>query len=191
MLDNAESPAALRDAAESLGALVAKHITDSFGGNLYGRAIEELRVMRDEMIEVEEPGVYNSILRKLKEKLVKEELGGDRKDFWYEVRKNRLGLVDNKASERSDVGEDEAKEVSCQFKRERGSTTDRSYSSIRSGDVWTASCACWLNLHISRRSLRTHLPGDTEVLSHAHLSNWIATNWSSEAFRRQGAVDRK
>ena len=68
--------------------------------------------MRQEMIELEEPGVYNTILRQLKGKLLKGELGGERKDFWYEVRKNRLGLVDRKASERSDVTEDEAREVS-------------------------------------------------------------------------------
>ena len=71
--------------------------------------------MREEMIEVEEPGVYNTILRKLKEKLLKGELGGERKDFWYEVRKNRLGLVDKKSSERSDVSEDRAREVSTVF----------------------------------------------------------------------------
>ena len=68
------------------------------------------------MIELEEPGVYNTILRKLKEKLLKRELGGERKDFWYEVRKNRLGLVDKKASESSDVSEDEAREVSIVFR---------------------------------------------------------------------------
>ena len=68
--------------------------------------------MRQEMIEVDEPGVYNTILRKLKEKLLKGELGGERKDFWYEVRQNKLGLVDKKASERSDVSENEAREVS-------------------------------------------------------------------------------
>lgn len=115
MLDSAESPAAIREAAEALATLIEKHISDSFGGNLYGKAIEELSVMREEMIEVEEPGVYNAVLRRLKEKLVKEELGGERKDFWYEVRKHRLGLVDMKASERSDVGEDEAREVSVFF----------------------------------------------------------------------------
>ncbi|KAL8796891.1 MAG: hypothetical protein Q9195_000974 [Heterodermia aff. obscurata] len=112
LLDGAESPASIRESAESLAKIVEKHVSDSFGGNLYGRAIEELSVMRQEMIEVEEPGVYNAILRKLKEMLLKGELGGERKDFWYEIRKNRLGLVDKKGSERSDVGEDEARESS-------------------------------------------------------------------------------
>lgn len=122
MLDSAESPAAIREAAEGLSKIVEKHITDSFGGNLYGKAIEEMRVIREEMIEIEEPGVYNSILRRLKEKLLKEELGGERKDFWYEIRRNRLGLVDKNASERSDVEEDEAREVSIEsaWIRDRG-----------------------------------------------------------------------
>lgn len=112
LLDGAESPAAIREAAEALSKIVERHIAESFGGNLYGKATEEMRVMREEMIEVEEPGVYNTVLRKLKEKLVKEESGGERKDFWYEMRKNRLGLIDKKASEHSDVAEDEAREVS-------------------------------------------------------------------------------
>lgn len=123
MLDSAESPAAIREAAESLGKVIEKHITDSFGGNLYGKAIEELSVIREEMIELEEPGVYNTILRGLKGKLVKEELGGERKDFWYELRKNRLGLVDKKASERSDVSEDDVREVSCIACRDRAGFT--------------------------------------------------------------------
>ena len=75
--------------------------------------------MRHEMIDLEEPGVYNTILKSLKEKLIKAELGGERKDFWYEIRKNRLGLIDKKASERSEVSEDEAREVSDQFSRDR------------------------------------------------------------------------
>ena len=138
LLDGAESPAAIREAAEALGKIVEKHVTDSFGGNLYGKAIEEMRVMREEMIEVEEPGVYNTVVRKLKERLVKEELGGERKDFWYELRKNRLGLIDKKASEQSDIGEDEAREVSTDTARiEGGQLTG--CSSMRSDDTQTTS----------------------------------------------------
>ena len=140
MLDSAESPAAIREAAESLSGVVEKHITDSFGGNLYGKAIEELSVIRTEMIELEEPGVYNTILRGLKEKLVKEELGGERKDFWYELRKSRLGLVDKKASERSDVGEDEAREVSCIVGGDRAvfSLTVDAVQFFQMIPIWTA-----------------------------------------------------
>lgn len=68
--------------------------------------------MRDEMIEIEEPAVYNDFVRDLKRKLLAGELGGDRRDMWEEVRKNRLGLVEKGQSESSEVGEEEAKEVS-------------------------------------------------------------------------------
>lgn len=66
--------------------------------------------MREELIEMEEPEVYNEFVRELKRQLLAEELGGDRREMWAEVRKNRLGLVEKKSSERSKVGEEEAKE---------------------------------------------------------------------------------
>lgn len=107
MLDTADSPAAIRSAVEELGAVVEKQIRDSFGDSLYGQAIEEMRVMREEMVEVEEVGVWNEWLRGVKGRLVRGELGGERRDFWWEVRRERLGLVVG-----GGVGEEEAKEVS-------------------------------------------------------------------------------
>jgi len=111
LLDTADSPAAIRSAVEELGTIVEKQITDSFGDSLYGRAIEEMRVMREEMVEVEEVGVWNEWLRGVKGRLVRGELGGERRDFWWEVRRERLGLVIGGAG----VGEEEAKEVSFLF----------------------------------------------------------------------------
>jgi ATP-dependent DNA helicase 2 subunit 2 len=111
LLDTADSPAAIRSAVEELGAVVEKQITDSFGDSLYGRAIEEMRVMREEMVEVEEVGVWNEWLRGVKGRLVRGELGGERRDFWWEVRRERLGLVVGGGG----VGEEEAKEVSLLY----------------------------------------------------------------------------
>lgn len=71
--------------------------------------------MRDEMIEIEEPAVYDGFVRELKRKLLAGELGGDRREMWEEIRKNRLGLVEKGHSESSEVGEEEAKEVSSTF----------------------------------------------------------------------------
>lgn len=68
--------------------------------------------MRDEMIEIEEPAVYNDFMRDLKRELLAGELGGDRRDMWEEIRKNRLGLVEKGQSESSEVEKEEAKEVS-------------------------------------------------------------------------------
>lgn len=81
---------------------------------LYERALEELGVLRQEMVEMEEPGVWNEYLHSLKRKLLAGELGGDRREMWEKVRKGgaRLGLIEKKVSKVSEVSEEEAKEVS-------------------------------------------------------------------------------
>ena len=109
-LDAADSEEGIRDAATQFFTIIKQQVTDSFGDIAYKRAIEELRVMREELIDMDEPNVYNEFIRELKQKLLAEELGGNRKEMWLEVRKNRLGLVEKKISEQSKVTEDEAKE---------------------------------------------------------------------------------
>lgn len=64
------------------------------------------------MKEMDEPGWYNEFVRRLKGKILGGELGGERREMWWEIRRERLGLIDKKASEQSDVGEEAAKEVS-------------------------------------------------------------------------------
>lgn len=108
-LDAAESVDALRDAVKQLSAIIETQITDSFGDVAYGKALEELGTMRSEMIDMEEPEAYNDFVRTLKRKLLGEELGGDRRDMWLEMRKNKLGLIEKKVSDKSGVDEDEAK----------------------------------------------------------------------------------
>ena len=66
--------------------------------------------MREEMIEMEEPGIWNDFVRGLKAKLLSEELGGDRREMWAEMRLHRLGLIEKKHSPPSVVTEEEAKE---------------------------------------------------------------------------------
>ena len=112
MLDNAEDPNAIQDAANQLSSIIEAQIKDSFGDNGYGPALEELRVLREELTEMEEPGIYNEFITGLRRKLLAEELGGDRREMWWEIRKTRLGLIDKKASPQSDITEEEAKQVS-------------------------------------------------------------------------------
>lgn len=112
MLDDVEDISGIRDAVTQLGSIVETQIKDSFGDINYGRAIEELGVMRSEMIEMEEPALYNDFVRNLKTKLLKGELSGDRRDMWYELKKAELGLIDSKQSESSTVTKEEAKQVS-------------------------------------------------------------------------------
>ena len=108
-LDDTESEDAIRDAVKQLSVIIEAQIKDSFGDIAYERAMEELRVMRDEMIEFEEPGAYNDVIRTLKRKLLGEELGGDRREMWYRIRKSNLGLIEKKSSDKSSVDEDEAR----------------------------------------------------------------------------------
>ena len=65
--------------------------------------------MREELIEMEEPEAYNEFVRELKGQLLGEKLGGDRREMWGEIRRNKLGLIEKKSSERSRVEEEEAR----------------------------------------------------------------------------------
>lgn len=112
MLDAAEDAAGIRDAVAQLATIIQDQITDSFGDVNYGRAIAEMALMREEMIELEEPELWDDFVRGLKGKLRGGQLGGDRREMWEEIRRNRLGLVGR------NVAEEEAREVS--FGRSEG-----------------------------------------------------------------------
>lgn len=94
--------------------IIEDQIRHSLGDANYDRVTAGLGVMREELISYEEPGSYNDLLRQLKEKLLKEALGGDRRELWWLIRRSKLGLIDKKQSDRSEVTEEEAKEVRCQ-----------------------------------------------------------------------------
>jgi ATP-dependent DNA helicase 2 subunit 2 len=99
---------AVKDVVKQMTAIVEYQIRHSFGDSAYDRAVEELGVMRQEMVDLEEPGLYNDMLRELKRKIIAEELGGNRREMWWFIRKNRIGLIDKMTSPVSDVTEEEA-----------------------------------------------------------------------------------
>lgn len=92
--------------------IIEDQIKNSLGDANYDRVIEEMGVMREELISFEEPALYNDFLRQLKDKLLKEELGGDRRELWWLLRRSKLGLISQHESDQSDVAEEQAKEVS-------------------------------------------------------------------------------
>lgn len=104
-------------------------IKHSLGEANYDRVIEALGTMREELVDYEEPALYNHFLAALKGKILGEELGGDRKELWWLVRKSKLGLIDQATSEVSKVTEQEAKEVSPQEHNGVGDRQLISYSS--------------------------------------------------------------
>jgi ATP-dependent DNA helicase 2 subunit 2 len=111
MLETAEDISSIEEAARQMGTIIRSLITHSLGDSGYGRAIANLATMREELINMEEPGLYNDLVKDLKKRLLGGELGGDRRDMMWEIRKAKLGLIDKKASEISDTTEAEATEV--------------------------------------------------------------------------------
>ncbi|KZZ95922.1 ATP-dependent DNA helicase II subunit 2 [Moelleriella libera RCEF 2490] len=109
-LQAASEVEAINDAATQMGAIVRSLITNSFGDSKYEQAMECLSTLREEMIELEEPSLYNDFVRDLKKGLLSGALGGDRRDFWFKIRWARMGLVGKEQSEPSEVTPDEAEE---------------------------------------------------------------------------------
>ncbi|KAI0128857.1 Ku70/Ku80 N-terminal alpha/beta domain-containing protein [Xylariales sp. AK1849] len=110
MIESAEDESIFGEAAKQMGQIIRQLITDSFGDKNFDRAVENLGVLREQMINIEEPGHYNSFIKDLKKKLLSGELGGDRRELWWQVKGARLGLIDDKASEVSKVTPEEAAE---------------------------------------------------------------------------------
>lgn len=108
ILASTEDLGAVTDAVKQMTAVLEDQIRHSFGDSAYERAIEGISVMRQELTELEEPGLYNGMLRELKRKIMAEELGANRREMWYFIRRSRLGLIDNRVSHVSDVTQEEA-----------------------------------------------------------------------------------
>lgn len=103
---------AMASAVKQMGEIITALIRESFADINYDRAAENLRVLREELIDFEEPKRYNDFLRDLKKKIFGFELDGDRMEMWTErIIAGRLGLITNQESEPSTVTEEEAKEV--------------------------------------------------------------------------------
>ncbi|KIV78563.1 hypothetical protein PV11_06207 [Exophiala sideris] len=92
-----------KNIVQQMSAIIQEHVRTSYGEANYNRVLEELGLLREEMLGLEEPGLYNDVLRQLKKRLVAKELGGDRAKLGYLIRKHKLSLIDNETSEFSDV----------------------------------------------------------------------------------------
>lgn len=118
MLSRADSLDIIREAVKQMASILETQIKHSLGDANYDRVVEGLGTMREELVDYEEPALYNDFLASLKGKILGGELGGDRTELWWLVRKSKLGLIDQTTSEVSNVTEDEAKEVT--FKESDG-----------------------------------------------------------------------
>lgn len=96
--------------------------------------------MREELVDYEEPVVYNDFVRQLKAKMLREELGGDRRELWWFVRKGKLGLIAKSEVDSSAVEEEEAQEVRLDILVWNGTSAD-------------ATCSFWLQIEEFGRRL--------------------------------------
>lgn len=122
---------AIEEAAKQMGDVVCTLIRESFADINYDRAAAHLGVMREELIALEEPDLYNKFLRDLKKKIHHKELDGDRMDMWRgKIIAGGLALITDQESEVSSVSEAEAKKVSIlpfRLARHSHSNTERQF----------------------------------------------------------------
>lgn len=111
ILENAESDNAIENAVNQMSDIIRDLIKGSTGDNDFNRAQENITVLREEMIDYEFPALYNNFLKDLRKRLMKGELGESRREFWVNLKRARLGLVDNTTLSTSDVSPEEATEV--------------------------------------------------------------------------------
>lgn len=115
ILDTTEDFSAVGDAVNQLGAIIEGYVKTSTGSYNYQRAVEAIRVMKEQMMEYEEPNLFNGFLRGFKDKLNSGELEEGRGELWYLVRVHRLGLIDDTSHDAADATPEEAKAVSFEF----------------------------------------------------------------------------
>jgi ATP-dependent DNA helicase 2 subunit 2 len=117
-LATATDDATVEKAVKQMGEIIRKLIQDSFADLLYARAAENLLVMREELISLEFPALYNKFLTALKKSLLSGELNGDRREMWFKyIVGGHLGLITQSESGASEVTEEQAKAVSFYFLR--------------------------------------------------------------------------
>lgn len=98
----------VHDAVKQMQTIVEAQIRDSFGDGNYDRVIEELGVLRSELEDLGEADAWNDIIRMLKQKILSEELGGNRRELWWKIRKSKLGLLEWEDNNVAQVSKEEA-----------------------------------------------------------------------------------
>lgn len=93
---------------DQLAQIIKDYIRHSVGTSGYGRIIETLQVLREECVDVEHVDWFNPFLRGLKTEILGEELGGDRKEMWFMIRKNKVRLISKNEVKESDVSPEDA-----------------------------------------------------------------------------------
>ena len=103
---NSDNMEDLEAAVMEMTEIIEERIRSSFGDQNYKWAVAALGAVREEMVEMEMLKPYRDLLERLKRKVMAGNLGGDRKEFWYQVR--NLGPINKVESKMSDLTPEEA-----------------------------------------------------------------------------------
>ncbi|KIW91049.1 uncharacterized protein Z519_07943 [Cladophialophora bantiana CBS 173.52] len=110
LMSSTDNMEIIKDAVRQMQEILQDLVKRDFGGQNYSRVVAGLGEMREEIIGLEEPTLYNTVLREFKEKVFSEQLGGNRRELWWTIRKSKLGLISQDEDERSDVDAMEAEQ---------------------------------------------------------------------------------
>lgn len=103
-LATAADDVTVESAVKQMGEIIKKLIQESFADLNYERAAENLRVMREELIGLEMPVLYNKFLTSLKSNILSGALDGDRREMWFKyIIGGHLSLITSDESEMSGV----------------------------------------------------------------------------------------
>ncbi|TVY78109.1 ATP-dependent DNA helicase II subunit [Lachnellula suecica] len=111
LLRNTASQGDISNAVDQMAKIVREMFIAPEKDFSHGRVLENIRVIRSEMIELEMPEIYNSFIQDFKKTLATSKgPRGDPKEFWYMMKKARLGLIDKVELEHSEIPKEEAAE---------------------------------------------------------------------------------
>jgi ATP-dependent DNA helicase 2 subunit 2 len=84
---------AVRDACQQLQEIIHTLIKTSVGTMKNKQSLELIRIMREECYDKGVEEIFNDFIRDLKAKLLGGELNGDRTDMWFDIRRDKQGLI--------------------------------------------------------------------------------------------------
>ncbi|XP_071804212.1 X-ray repair cross-complementing protein 5-like isoform X1 [Asterias amurensis] len=94
----------VKQASEQMQDGISKLIHDSFGSQFYSKAMDCLKVFRQELIKLQKPCVFNDYMRRLKDELKE----NSKMDFFELIQSERIKLIDASESSQSKVSIAEA-----------------------------------------------------------------------------------
>ncbi|XP_022297407.2 X-ray repair cross-complementing protein 5-like [Crassostrea virginica] len=105
-LINQKNADRFEEASRQMQKRVEQLVTDSFGPQFYGKALDCLKALREQSIKKSGPTLYNNFIKSFKDFLIEK----GRRDFWEMLVDEKQALITKVESEESSVTLEESKE---------------------------------------------------------------------------------